>query len=194
VHAMRLIAVILGGTTTLLVMSIGWGLGGRTAGWLSGLVWAITPVIFETENLAIPDGFVYFGSALSITLAVQAWKRDAPSWLLGSLIGALIAIYAKYAPVYALIPCAGVTLCLLRRNPRRTVPWVLAMAVVSAAAAAYLIFGYGALGLENREANTFREIGLELITNPARFFNNLSYAVLPIAMPVLALGSHVNAG
>ena len=188
VQTMRLIAVVLSGANILLVMSIGWGLGGRVTGWLAGLVWAITPVIFETETMAIPDGFVYFGAALSITLAVQAWKRDAPAYLFGSLIGGIIAIYAKYAPVYALIPCAAVTLFLLRRNPQRAFPWVLAMAVLGAAAAAYLVFGYGALGLENREARTFRNIGWELITNPARFFNILSYAVLPIAMPVLIAG------
>jgi 4-amino-4-deoxy-L-arabinose transferase-like glycosyltransferase len=165
-YVLRLIAALSGIITTLLVASIAWQLGGPVAGWLAGFVWGLSPVIVEHNNLAIPDPMVFLTCALSITLAIRAWAKESPRWLLGSLCAAIAAIYLKYPALYVLIPCGIVTLALIWRNPRRMLPWLAVMLVVSAASALYLIFGYGSLRLDNREADTVRNLFLEYLLSP----------------------------
>lgn len=185
---LRLLAAISGVMTTLLVISIGWQLAGPIAGWLAGLVWGLAPVIVEHNNLAIPDPMVYLACAASITMALRAWTRESPRWLLGSMVAAIAAIYLKYPAAYALLPCGIVTLVLLYRNPRRMLPWVVGMLIIGGVAAAYLIFGYGSFRLSNREADTVRDSFIENMLDRDRNFNNWYFAIYPVGMGIFAVG------
>ena len=56
-------------------------------------------------------------------------------------------------------------------------PWLVGMAIISAVTAGYLIWGNGALGLENQEAEGFRETGLANMFNIDRNLTNLTVAL-----------------
>ncbi|MEO8612369.1 MAG: glycosyltransferase family 39 protein, partial [Chloroflexota bacterium] len=184
---LRLLSAAMGVTTALLMMRIGWQLAGSVAGWLAGLAWALSPIIVEHNSLAVPDPLLYLACAVSITMALQAWKLESGRWLLGSLIAAIAAIYLKYSAVYALIPPGIVLLILLYRQPRRMLPWLIAMLVVGGAAGAYLIFGYGSFRLTNREADTVRDSFIDNLLDPDRNFNNWYFAIYPIGMTLFAI-------
>jgi 4-amino-4-deoxy-L-arabinose transferase-like glycosyltransferase len=184
---LRLLAAIAGVITTLLVVSIGWQLGGALAGWLAGLVWGFAPIIVEYNNLAIPDPMVFLACAATITMALRAWKHDSPRWLMGSLLAAIAALYLKYPAIYALVLPGIVTLMLLYRQPRRMLPWLAAMLVIALLAGAYLLFDYGSFRLSNREADTVRDSFLDNMLNPDRNFNNWYYAIYPVGMGVFGV-------
>ena len=184
---LRLLSAVMGVITALLVMKIGWQLAGPVAGWLAGLAWALSPIIVEHNSLAIPDPMLYMACAASIVMALAAWKNESGRWLMGSLVAAIAAIYLKYSAVYALIPPGIVLLVLLYRHPRRMLPWLIAMLVVSGAAGAYLIFGYGSFRLANREANTVRDSFIANLLDPDRNFNNWYFAIYPVGIAVFGL-------
>jgi 4-amino-4-deoxy-L-arabinose transferase-like glycosyltransferase len=188
---LRLLAAVAGVITTLLVIGIGWQIGGAVAGWLAGLVWGFAPVIVEHNNFAIPDPMVFLACAASIFMALLAWKRESPRWLMASLIAAIAALYLKYPAVYAFIPVGLVTLILLYRQPRKMLPWVIAMVVIGGLAAAYLIFGYQSFRLSNREADTVRDSFLGNMLDPDRNFNNWYFAIYPVGMGVFAVSAIV---
>lgn len=177
---LRLLAAAVGILTTLVVAALGWEMAGAVAGWLTGLVWALSPIIVEHNSLAIPDPFVYLTCAGALWMAARALRLDSPRWLMGSIFASIAAMYLKYpaAGIFAAPALAG--LMLLRRSPRRVLPWLAAGLVVSGLAGAYLVFGYGALNLSNREAETVRGSALELMMNADRNFNNWWFAVYPI--------------
>jgi 4-amino-4-deoxy-L-arabinose transferase-like glycosyltransferase len=186
-YVLRLIAALTGIVTTLLVIMIGWQVGGAVAGWMAGLVWGLSPVIVEHNSLAIPDPMVYLACAITLISALRAWRDSSPRWLLVSFIAAVAAIYLKYPAAYALIPWGVVTLILLWREPRRMLPWVIGTLTLGAALALYLLFGYGSLRLSNREADTARDSFIQNFFSPDRNLNNLYFALYPIGGIVFAL-------
>ncbi len=179
-YGLRLTAVIASLVTTLLVAGLGWVLGGRLAGWWAGAIWALSPLVVESSNLAIPDPFVFLACALSLLAACLAWRDTSPRWLLLSLVAGLAAVYLKYPAVYALIPSIWVGLALFRRQPRRMLPWLALYLLLGLAAAFYLVAGYGALTLSNREAESARDISLGEIINGLFNSNNWAFSLLPI--------------
>jgi hypothetical protein len=181
---LRLLSALMGVITALLVMSIGWQIANPLAGWLAGLAWALAPVIVEHNSLAIPDSAVYLACAAAIAMALRAWKLESGRWLFGSTLAAIAAIYLKYPAVYVAIPTGIVALILLYKNPRRMLPWIIAMGVVVGIAGAYLIFGYGSFRLANREADTVRDSFIDNLLDPDRNFNNWYYAIYPIGMGI----------
>jgi 4-amino-4-deoxy-L-arabinose transferase-like glycosyltransferase len=186
-YALRVLAVGVGLATTALIVWIGWQLGGGLAAWLAGFIWGLTPIIVENNNLAIPDPMVYLACAAAIGMALRAWQTQSPSWSVGSLVAAIAAIYLKYPAVYALIPWAFATLGLLIRLRRRMLPWMALQIIIAAGAAAYLIFGYGAFQLSNREANTVRESGFNLMLDLSRNWNNWQFAIYPIGIVLFGI-------
>jgi 4-amino-4-deoxy-L-arabinose transferase-like glycosyltransferase len=188
VLVLRFVSAMSGVLTTVLAITIGWQLGGPIAGWFAGLVWAISYYPIEIGNLAFADPFVFLFFALSLTAAIRAWKTVSPGWAFASLIAAILAIYTKYTPIYALIPWGIVTIMLIRKNWRRMVPWLVVEAIISAVSVAYLVFGHGALSLSNREANFVREAGLGLFVDLPRLWENFSLAVLPLGLLPFLIG------
>jgi hypothetical protein len=189
-YMLRLTAAWIGILTTAIMVACSWRLAGPLAGFFAGLVWGLNPIIVDNNSLALPDPYVYFGTAASILMAALAWRRQSFRWLFGSLLAALFAIYLKYSPIGALVPWGIVALWLVwRRRPhwQRAIPPLLAQGIV-AAAAAFLIFAYGALGTPTREIETFTgPESLRLALDLDRNLNNWAYAILPLGMTPFAL-------
>ena len=182
----RLLAAVAGGLTALLIMALGWQLGDGVAAAFAGIVWALSPFVIDYNSFAIPDPLVYLFSAAALVTALRAWRRELALWLLASLLAGIAAIYSKYSAVFVLIPWGVVTLALLRRAPRRWLPALVIDLALGAAAAAYLVFGYGALQLNNREAASVRS-GLSEIFDLAREINNWRYAILPVGVALFLI-------
>lgn len=188
INALRLVSVTAGVVTTTLIVSIGWQMAGAVAGWFAGLVWALSPIIVEHNNIALSDPLIYLFTALTIAAALRASKTGRGGWLLVSLAGVILGIYTKYSVIYLLIPWGFANLLLVRRSFRSALPWLVAQAVIAAAAAFYLIEVYGAFGLNNMEAEQIRESGLQVVLSGSPVWNNLYYAILPIGMPIFLSG------
>ncbi|MBZ0289668.1 MAG: hypothetical protein K8I30_18745, partial [Anaerolineae bacterium] len=186
-YYLRLLNALIGITTTALIAFIGWQLGGWLAAWLAGFIWGLTPVIVQNNSIAVPDPFVYLTSAAVIAMSLRAWQRQSPAWSFGALLASIAAIYLKYPAVVTLIPWGAVTLGLTLRLRRKMLPWLLIQAFVAGVAAAYLIFGYGAFNLSNREANSVRRGGLTLAFDLDRNLNNWWFAIYPIGLTLFLL-------
>ncbi|HEX2906772.1 MAG TPA: glycosyltransferase family 39 protein, partial [Phototrophicaceae bacterium] len=104
IYNLRLLAVVVGVVTTLVIANIGWQLAGPSAGWLAGFVWAFAPIIVEHNSLALPDPFVYLTCAVAVAAALRACIKKSPWWLTVSLISGILAIYFKLWPIHALVP------------------------------------------------------------------------------------------
>ncbi len=194
-YYLRLLAAILGGLTTLVIMRLGWQLGGGIAAAFAGSVWALSPFVVNYNSLAIPDPLVYLCAAAALVTAFEAWKSKSPFWLLGSLLAGIAATYAKYPAIFLLIPWGIVTLTFVYRQPRRWWYWLLIYLGIGAATAGYLLFGYGALSLSNREADSVRSNGFNNIFSIHYQINNWAYAILPIGAVffLLAVGAGIAA-
>ena len=176
----RLLAAVIGGITTLVIMRLGWQLGGGIAAAFAGSAWALSPFVVNYNSLAIPDPLVYLCAAVALVTAFEAWKSKSPFWLLGSLLAGIAATYLKYPAAFLLIPWGIVTLTFVYRWPRRWWYWLVTYLGIGAVAAAYLLLGYGALSLSNREATTVRSDGLRDIFSLSYQTNNWHYAIIPM--------------
>ena len=179
VYGLRLLAIIAGVLTAAALWVIGWTLGGVVAAALSALVWALSPVVVEWNSLAVPDPLVYLASGWTLAFALWAWHKNAPAWTLPSLVCAVAAIYLKYTPLHVLVMWGGAVVVLLLRDWRRTLPWLLLEGVIGLASAAYLLFGYGALRLENDEA---MRVDPAMALNMERGLRNLEGTLLPVGV------------
>jgi hypothetical protein len=184
---LRVIAVLLGILTTALIAGIGTRTVGPLAGWLAGLIWALSPIIVETNNLAIPDGLVYPSVAGAILTAIWAWQSKKPIWTVISLICAIAAIYAKYVPIYGLIPWAIMTLMLTRHMFKKMLPWLAVEAVIAATSGFYVLYGLSTVGLQNQEADWTRTEGLARMFTLARNVNNWQIMIFPIGATLMTV-------
>jgi len=202
IYAMKVVSAALSVLTTAILIGIGWMLGrplGRAGqalmGGLTALPWAIAPLVVATGNFALMDPLLFPMIAAALWCAIYSIQNDSAPALVGSLLFVILAIYTKYVVIYALWPPACAALVLVqRRGMRRALPWLTGMGVIAALTAAYLIFGHGALELDNREANKFRDVGLEYMLSPARNLDNLAYTIdqsvgLALFMSVLVAGA-----
>ena len=191
-YILRLIAVVVGVVTTGAVASIAWQLAGAIAGNLAAFIWGVSPAIVELNSLAIPDPFVYLWTAIAFAAAVAAWQQNSYRWLLVSLIAGILNILTKYWIATTLLPFGLILIIWLWRDPRRTLPWLLAYVGISLVSTLAL-FGWLNVdaGLVNREADTFRATGFELAVDVQRNHNNWVHAIYPITtqQPVFALQS-----
>ncbi len=177
---LRLFSGLIGVFTTVAVANLGWHLGGHWGAWFAGMAWGFSPWVVDINIHAIPDPFVYLFCICAWVFAARALKTNQIGWMWGSLLAVILAIYAKYPAVYVLVPYVGVMLLFLWRNPRQHWRTALAHGAVGLLAVAYLIWGYGALQLNNREADTVRNDGIRNALNPRRFGNNLWWATQPM--------------
>ncbi len=185
VGAMRLLSVAANVLTVGGLLWLGWAVArplgqvwAAVAGWLTALPYALNPQAVDVGNLAIPDSLIPLACVIALLGAVLAIQRDHAGWLVVSLLGAIAAIYLKYSLLFALwVTLCAVVVMLRRRGLRRMLPWVALLALVSAITAGYLLFGYGALGLQNQEAEGFRERGLANMVNLDRNLTNLWVAL-----------------
>lgn len=185
IGAMRLLSVVVNALTVAVLLWLGWsaarplGVGwAAVAGWLTALPYALAPQIIDVGNLAIPDSLIPLACGVALLGAVRAITRDAPPWLVWSLLGAVAAIYLKYSLFFALwATFCGVVVLVRRRGLRPMLPWLGVLALISALTAGYLLFGYGALGLENQEAQGFRERGLTNLLDIDRNITNFLVAL-----------------
>jgi 4-amino-4-deoxy-L-arabinose transferase-like glycosyltransferase len=183
IYALRVVSVIVGILTVGVLVTIGWQLAGPLAGWLAGFIWACSAIIIETNNLATPDAFIFFFIALTITMALRAWKINSPGWLFGSLVTGILAIYAKFWIATAVVPFGIVALLLIYRQPRRMIPWIAIYATIAGIAMAYLFLVVKPFNVpdEAREVQTFRVSGISLALSPDRNLSNWWFAVYPIS-------------
>lgn len=184
---LRLISVLLGILTTAFLIALGRAVVNPLAGCLVGLIWAITPRIVETNNMAIPDSLLYPTVAAAIMFALWAWRKQSPLLTLFSLLAGIAAIYIKYVPVYALIPWALVTSGLTWRHFRKMLPYLVIEAVLAATSAAYLIHSLTSLGLSNQEAVWTQTEGLARMMSLDRSLNNWQVMIEPIGAGLLTI-------
>src|SRR5690606_27164635 len=149
-----------------------------------------SPVVVEWNSLAIPDPLVYLASAWTLAFALWAWHTDNPAWTLPSLLCAIAAIYLKYTPLHVLVARGLVVLIFLLRAWRRMLPWLIVEIAVGLVSAAWLLFDYGALRLQNDEA---MRVDPGMALNIERGLRNLYGTFVPLgaALMTLALGALV---
>lgn len=180
---LRLIAVVMGTLTSLVIAWIGWQVGNRWAGLFAGAVWAFAPIIVEYNSLAIPDPPVYLLMAIAISTGITAMKTRSPRWLLISLLAGITVIYLKLWTAMAVVPFLMVTAYLLLTRPRRlTTGWLVVYGVIIAVSASVLIFGLDPL---NNTVKISDQSGDQLITlamDISRLTNNLEKALIPIGI------------
>lgn len=186
IHAMRLISVGANALTVAGLLWLGWSaarpvlgaVAAGFAGWFTALPYALSPQVIDIGSLAIPDSLIPLACVAALLGAVRAVTRDAAGWLVVSLLGAIAAIYLKYSLLFALWPVFCSTLVLMyRRGWRALLPWLAALALISALTAGWLVWGYGGLNLQNREADNFRENGLTWMFDVDRNRSNLWVAL-----------------
>jgi hypothetical protein len=178
----RLLSVVFGFLTTIVLMRLGWLLGGWLAAAFAGGIWAFTPFVVDYNSLALPDPLVYLSCAVALMAALQAWRSKSPLWLLISLIGGIAATYGKYSALFAIIPWGAISVALLRSQPRRWWRWILLDLLIGIGSAIYLVFVYGAFRLSGRAPTTIRASGLNKILDLNIHANNWYYAILPIGI------------
>ncbi|MBK8029739.1 MAG: glycosyltransferase family 39 protein [Chloroflexi bacterium] len=118
-YSMHLLSVLFGVCTALTMTWIGWQLSGSLAAILSGLVWALSPVVVEFNSLALPDPMLYLACALSVASAIAAWQRKSLRFLMISLGCGIAAIYLKLWIVTAIVPFIMTSLALIVRNRQK---------------------------------------------------------------------------
>lgn len=178
---MRVWSVVANGLTVAVLLALGWRIGqplgtgwAGALGWFVALTYALNPWVVDVGILAIPDSLIPLGVALTLWGVAEAIHHERPWWLLVSLVGAVMTIYLKYSLVFMLWPFfVGVFWLLRGMGWRRMWPTLSVLVLVAVITAGYLVFGYGALGLENQEAAGFRESGLQNMVNLSRNLTNL---------------------
>ena len=190
VHANRVLAVILSWITVALLIGAGAIIGGELNGWgisaglIAGTVWAFSQYVVQVSTMGYTDSLLYPFVAGGLLLAAHSIRRDVAWSLVGSLLCVIIAIYIKYVLIYALVFPGGGALVMIWRRRWRAWPVIALMAVISALTAGYLIWGYGAFSLDNRETDIFYESGLANALSPSRNWENLHYTMVQ-TLPML---------
>lgn len=181
VRVMRLFAVAASLGTTLLVALTAWRAGGRLAGLIAGVTWAIAPEIVESGLYATPDPFVYLLVSASTLLAVEAIRRpDRSTWALWSVLIALVATLVKYPAVPAVAAGGLAALYIAIWRDRRFGFRLLALQAVSVAlVGVWLVAVYGIANYN--EGATAQAQGVQRVTSANLVGNNLAYVFYPLA-------------
>ncbi len=185
----RLLAIGFGVLTTALIFDTARVMGGLLAGVIASLAWAIAVPIIEFNSLAIPDPLVYLTCAAALWSAARAFRYHSFHWALVGVIAAIGAIYTKYVPVYALIPPLLAMLWLTLHRKSGALRWWIAVGVIGALSGGLLIDNVTNHPLTNGEAKNVHNVGLQLLVDPTRNWNNLQTMLAPISVLSLALAA-----
>ncbi len=121
--------------------------------------------------------------------ALSAFHRQSFRWALVGILGAIAAIYTKYVPVYALIhPLLALVWLTLHHKPN-ALRWWITIAVIGALSGGLLIDNITDHPLTNGEAKAVHNVGLQLLLDPTRNWNNFQTMLAPIGLLSLALAA-----
>lgn len=180
VRVLRLWSIAAGLGATAIIARTAWRLGGWTAAFLAGAIWAAAPEIVDGSLYATPDPFVYLLVSASTLLAVEAIAQPSRSvWALWSVLVALAATLVKYPAVPAIVPGAIAALVVLGRDRRLGWSLLLLQAACVAVVGAWLVGVYGIVNYN--EGATFQSQGLERVTSPDLVHQNLALVFYPLA-------------
>ncbi|RPJ39719.1 MAG: phospholipid carrier-dependent glycosyltransferase, partial [Planctomycetaceae bacterium] len=200
IRALRLIAIAMNLVVALLIALTAKRLGGKMAGAIAGLVWAVSPLIVSLGIPAIPDSMVYLFVSLAFYLAVVALDHPHPFfWATASIVAGWLAILTKYQVLTALLPAGIAGLYIWWKRDRGLGRRILgAQVVISLLVLAWMLVGLQAmapvrdwmnLGLAGvaERAETGGEVtpsqqgALERIRDVEIVRNNISYVFYPVA-------------
>ena len=124
-YIMRALSAILGVLTAFVIAWLGWQLAGKSAAFVAGVIWALSPIVVDFNSLAIPDPLLYLVCVLAVTSALFAWQRQSFAMLAVSFICGVIAIYTKLWIVTALLPFVLTSFLLVMTDRRWLKPTAL---------------------------------------------------------------------
>lgn len=183
VYAMRVVSLIAGVLTTIVVFAVGYLMGETPSarliiGGTAALAWGLSPQVIATGTFALIDPLAFPQIALGLLAAVVSIREDFAVAAVMSLALAILAIYTKYLYLYTLwFPFCAVAVMIYRRGLRQSLPWLVGMATLSAITAGWLIWGHQALSLNNREATIFYDSGGSNMFSLMRNLDNLVFTL-----------------
>jgi hypothetical protein len=190
-YVLRLVSVLMGIMTTVLIGLTAYRLSGWWAAILAALVWAMSPYVLLINNLAIPDPLLYLALALSIWAGFEALQRLSYGWLFVSLVGGILAVFAKTWTVMGVGPFVVILAYFLWKR-HFSIRWLLASLVLAGVSGAYFVFGLRPVDSLGVAYNTESDFLVNQFFNLARHTNNFYHAILPIGLvlfwSVLGLG------
>ncbi len=187
IYWVRMLSVCFGILTTAFIFETARLMGGLRAGALAGLVWALAVPIVEFNSIAIPDPLVYMACAAALWGAAQAFYHQSFRWAAVGILAAVAAIYAKYTPVYALIPPLAAMIWLTLRRKPGAIRWWIATAVIGILSAGILIYVLASHPLNNNEALSVGDKGAQLLFSATRNWDNFQSMLAPVGVPALLL-------
>jgi len=180
IRVLRLLSVFIGSATTLLLALTATRLGGKLAGIIAGLMWAVAPTVIESSIYATPDPWVYFWMSLALYLSAVALFESERSWfaVAGFAVGWL-AIITKYPVLPAILPGGMAGLYVWWKRDRRLGWRILTIqAAMSVIIAAWIIWGFGVLNYN--EGAVAQNQGLQRALTLDLVRNNLWYVFAPL--------------
>jgi hypothetical protein len=172
---------------------------GLTAHLLSGwwaaipaaLIWAISPYVLLINNLALPDPLLYLTLALSIWAGFEALHRLSYGWLFVSLVGGILAVFAKTWTVMGVGPFVVILGYFLWKR-HISVRWLVVSFLLAGVSGAYFVFGLRPVDSLGVAYDTESDFLFSQFFNLSRHTNNFYHAILPISVVlfwgVLGLG------
>ena len=198
IYGARFASLVASIITTALTAWMGWYMArplGRLAAGISGfvaaLVWATSPIIIHVNNLALIDPLLYPYIPLIVICSVWAIRSNRAAGVFLGLAFTIAAIYTKYILAYALmLPAIATAVLIWRRGRAATasgnwagvlgrgvlvmLPWLAAMAAISAVSLWWLVFEHDMFAMQNRETNVLYTEGLRNALSPYRNWVNVS--------------------
>lgn len=179
-YALRLLSAFFGVCTALAVAWIGWQLAGPAAAVIGGLIWALSPIVVDLNNLAIPDPMLYLVCALALATGIAAWQRRSLRFLTLSLLYGIAAVYLKLWLVTATIPFIVVSIAFALQDRGKVLPRIALLYGIAALFALHFL-----LALNPFESTVKINANLENgaffanLVDIRRIANNLWYLVYP---------------
>jgi 4-amino-4-deoxy-L-arabinose transferase-like glycosyltransferase len=145
--AARLVPVLAAVGVVLATVWLGVLLFDRRSALAGALVLATSLAFLSFARVAMSDMLLAAWTTLAVALAVLAYRRPAPAWVV-PLLGAVAGLgFATKGPIALLVPGLAVLL-LFWENQRRPVPWGVGR--LALAALAFATFGLGWFALAYR--------------------------------------------
>lgn len=191
VKAMRLLSVGVNTTNLAFLIATASLIGGRIAGLLTGVAWAVSPMMLREGVYGTADPWLYCLTTISLFLAVAATLLPHRRWWsVPSVIVGLIAVLFKYPIVPAVGPGVLVALYTAYKSPSQGRRYLAIQAVLIAVFFVALFWFYNPLRFLESPSGITRELDQNGILNwfiPRRVLGNIYYALEPLNFIVLTL-------